>query len=310
MAGTVHHTARHTARHLEQLAERCLVSTAWLAEHLSAPDVRVVDATYFLPNEARDARAEYAEEHIPGAVFFDIDDVKDPASPLPHMLPPPEVFAAKVRRLGLGDGNRIVVYDRRGLFSAARVWWSFRVYGHEDVAVLDGGLPKWLAEGRPVDDRPVMPSERHFTARLNTLLLRDLEQVQAGLAGRREQLVDARAGERFRGEVEEVRAGQRRGHIPGSLSLPFVELLDPADGTLLPPEALRARFAAAGVDPARPVVTTCGSGVTACVLLLGLARIGAGDLALYDGSWSEWGQPDGPPIETGPPGAARRAGDA
>ncbi len=290
-----------TARHLARLAESCLVSTEWLAEHLSAPDVRVVDASYFLPNEGRDARAEYEAGHIPGAVFFDIDDVKDPSNPLPHMLPPPEVFSSKVRRLGLGDGNRIVVYDSRGLFSAARVWWSFRVYGHEDVSVLDGGLPKWLAEGRPVDDHPVLPGERHFTARFNSLLVRDLEQVQAGLERGREQLLDARSGERFRGEVEEVRPGQRSGHIPGSLSLPFTSLTDPEDGTLLPPETLRQRFAEAGIDPDRPVVTTCGSGVTACVLLLGLTRLGAGgELALYDGSWSEWGRPDGPPIATGP----------
>lgn len=288
------------ARRLEVLAERCLVSTDWLAAHLSAPDVRVVDATYFLPNEGRDARAEYEAEHIPGAVFFDIDAVKDPESPLPHMLPPPEAFSSKVRKLGLGDGNRIIVYDRRGLFSAARVWWSFRAYGHEDVAVLDGGLPKWLAEGRPVDDRPVMQTERHFTARFNTLMVRDLEQVQANIDSGREQLLDARSAERFRGEVEEVRPGQRRGHIPRSMNLPFNELVDPRDGSLLPPDELRARFAAAGIDPARPVVTTCGSGVTACVLLLGLTRIGAGNLALYDGSWSEWGLPDGPPIETGP----------
>lgn len=290
-----------TARRLEQLAEGCLVSTDWLAEHLGAPDVRVVDATYYLPIEGKDARAQYEAQHIPGAVFFDIDAVKDPETPLPHMLPPPEVFSSKVRKLGLGDGNRIVVYDQRGLFSAPRVWWSFRAFGHQDVAVLDGGLPKWLAEGRPVDDRPVLPSERHFTARFNTLMVRDLEQVQANIDSGREQLLDARAGERFRGEVEEVRPGQRRGHIPGSLSLPFLELVDPTDGTLLPPEELRRRVAAAGVDPERPVVTTCGSGVTACVLLLALTRIGAPELALYDGSWSEWGLPDGPPIETGPP---------
>ncbi|SMF04907.1 thiosulfate/3-mercaptopyruvate sulfurtransferase [Tistlia consotensis] len=292
--------ATSSTRRGDSLAERCLVSTDWLAEHLSAPDVRVVDATYFLPIEGRDARAEYAAQHIPGAVFFDIDDVKDPSNPLPHMLPPPEVFSSKVRKLGLGDGNRIVVYDSRGLFSAPRVWWTFRIYGHEDVAVLDGGLPKWLAEGRAVDDHPVLPMERHFTVRMNSLLLRELEQVQANIASGREQLLDARAAERFRGEVEEVRPGQRRGHIPGSLNLPFLELSAP-DGTLLPPDRLRERFAAAGIDPRRPVVTTCGSGVTACVLLLGLARIGAGgNLAVYDGSWSEWGLPDGPPIETGP----------
>ena len=277
-----------------------LVSTEWLEANLTSPDLKVVDASYFLPNEDRDARKEYEEEHIPGAVFFDLDAIKDPESPLPHMLPPPEVFSAKVRKLGLGDGNRIVVYDRRGLMSAPRVWWTFRAFGAREVMVLDGGLPKWKAEGRPLDDHPVLPMERHFTARLNTTLVRDLEQMQRNLESRREQVVDARASARFDGSAEEIRPGLRSGHIPGSRSLPFTELCDPSDGTLLPDAELRAKFEAAGLDLSRPIVTTCGSGVTAAVLSLALAELGKQDAALYDGSWTEWGQPGDTPVQTGP----------
>lgn len=284
---------------MTQHPEHCLVSTEWLAARLHEPDLRVVDATYYLPNETGDARAEYEAEHIPGAVFFDIEEIKDPANPLPHMLPPPEIFASKVRRLGLGDGNRIVVYDRKGLFSAARAWWSFRVFGHREVAVLDGGLPKWKAEGRPLDDRPVAPMERHFTARLDTTRLRDREQLLRNLESRREQVLDARARARFEGSAPEPRAGLRAGHIPDSLSLPFTELLDPNDGTLLPAARLRERFAAAGLETDRPVVTTCGSGVTAAVLALALECLGRRDVALYDGSWSEWGLPGDTPVATG-----------
>jgi len=279
--------------------EHCLVSTEWLHQRLQEPDLRVVDATYYLPNEEGDARSEYDAEHIPGAVFFDIDGIKDPHSSLPHMLPPPEVFASKVRRLGLGDGNRIVVYDRRGLFSAARVWWTFRAFGHREIAVLDGGLPKWKSEGRPVDDRPVIPMERHFTARFDTTQVRVREQLLRNLVSRREQLLDARARGRFEGTAPEPREGLRSGHIPGSLNLPFSELLR-EDKTLLPPEELRKRFTAAGLSEDKPVVTSCGSGVTAAVLTLALACIGRQDVALYDGSWSEWGQPGPTPVEQGP----------
>ncbi len=277
-----------------------LVSTDWLAEHLDAPDVRVVDATLYLPNEAGDARADYEAEHIPGAVFFDIDEIADETSPLPHMLPSPEKFAARVRRLGLGDGNRIVVYDRHGLRSAARVWWTFRVMGHRDVAVLDGGLPKWKAEGRPLDDRPVQPVERHFTARFDRTGLRDKGQLLRNLESGREQVLDARARERFEGSAGEIWPGRRPGRIPQSLNLPFTRLFDPQDGTLLPEPQLRERFAEAGVDLGKPVVTTCGSGVTACILALGLARIGHRDVAVYDGSWAEWGLPEAEtPVATG-----------
>ncbi len=277
-----------------------LVGTDWLAEHLSAPDVRVVDGSYYLPHEGLDPRAEYEAHHIPGAVFFDIDEIADTDSPLPHMLPAPEKFSSRVRKLGLGDGVRIVVYDQRGLFSAPRVWWTFRFFGHEHVAVLDGGLPKWQSEGRPLEDGPVRPVERRFTARVNGLMARDRAQMLANVAGGREQVLDARSRGRFEGADPEPRPGLRAGHIPGSRNLPFTDLIDPARQTMLPPEEMKQRFAEAGLDMTRPVVTTCGSGITAAVLALGLQLVGHRDVGLYDGSWAEWGEPDDTPVETGP----------
>lgn len=279
-----------------------LVSTQWLADHLDAPDVRIVDASYYLPTEDKDARAEFEAAHIPGAVFFDIDEISDSSTDLPHMLPQPEKFASKVRKLGLGDGCRIVVYDQKGIWSAPRVWWMFRVFGHSDVSVLDGGLPKWLAENRPVEDGPAHPKgERHFTARLDNFMVRDLEQMRRNMEKRREIVVDARPAPRFEGEAEEPRPGLRKGHIPNTINLPHSKLLDPQSGTMQPPERLREIFREAGVQPGKPVVTSCGSGITAAVLSLGLRLAGYRDVALYDGSWAEWGHPDtGTPVETGP----------
>jgi thiosulfate/3-mercaptopyruvate sulfurtransferase len=273
-----------------------LVTTEWLADHLGAPDVKVVDATWFMPAAGRNPRQEYEATHIPGAVFFDIDEIADTDNPLPHMLPSAAKFSSRVRQLGLGDGTRIVIYDNNRFSASARAWWMFRVFGHPDVVVLDGGLRKWQAEGRPVDDRPVAPRERHFTARQNHLLVRDLDQMRANLMGRREQVVDARSAGRFAGTEAEPRAGLRAGHIPQSVCLPYLELIAP-DGTLLPEPALRERVAAAGIDQQRPIVTTCGSGVSACVLALALHQIGAGDAAVYDGSWTEWGGRADTPVE-------------
>lgn len=283
-----------------------LVSTAWLAERLSAPDIRIVDASYYVPTAQRDAREEYDETHIPGAVFFDIEDISDTASPYPHMLPSPEKFSSRVRKLGLGDGNHIVVYDGNGGASAAaRVWWMFRLFGCPNVSVLDGGMPKWLREGRPTDDLPPMPRERHFTARVDTTLARTAQDVLRDMETGRAQIVDARAAARFTGEAPEPRAVARQGHIPGSLNLPFLDLMDPRELTMKPPADLRAAFDAAGLDLSRPITASCGSGVTACVIALAAFLIGKTDVAVYDGSWAEWAERPELPIETGPAQAVR-----
>jgi thiosulfate/3-mercaptopyruvate sulfurtransferase len=265
-----------------------IVSTAWLEAHLSAPDVKVLDASWHMPDTGRDARAEYAAAHIPGAAFFDIDDISDTRSPLPHMAPPPEKFVSRMRKLGVGDGHRVVVYDQAGLFSAARAWWMLRLFGHRDVAVLDGGLPKWLAEGRGTEDMAPVLRERHFTARRNAALVRDVTQVAATTKLGSEQVVDARSAPRFRGEAPEPRPGLRSGHIPGALNLHYAQLLN-ADGTMKDEDAIKAAFQGAGVDLGKPIVSSCGSGVTACILDLALERIGHRRHAVYDGSWAEWG---------------------
>ncbi len=282
------------------MRDRWLVDTDTLSRLLDAPDVRTVDASWYLPVENRDAHSDYHERHIPGAVFFDIDDISDESTDLPHMLPRPEKFSSRVRSLGLGDGVRIVVYDGGNMMAAARVWWMFRVFGHDDIQVLDGGLAKWMAEGRPVDDEPVIPRERHFTSRHNTFLVRDIDQIKANLASRRAQVVDARGHGRFTGEEAEFRPGLRSGHIPGSRNLPYTSLLH-EDGTIVDNEAIAAAFRDAGVDPARPVVTTCGSGISACFLALALDLAGFPDAAVYDGSWTEWGGAADTPVATGAP---------
>jgi thiosulfate/3-mercaptopyruvate sulfurtransferase len=281
-------------------AQRWLVETAWLASHLDTPGLVILDGSMHLPTAKRNARAEYMAEHIPGALFFDIDDIADDTSPLPHMLPPPAKFASRMKKMGIGDGMHIVAYDSEGLYSAARVWWMFRAMGHEEVRILNGGLKKWKAEGRPLEDgEPRRRSERHFTAMLNAGLVRDVGDIKGLLASRAAQIVDARASVRFEGTAPEPRQGLRSGHIPGSRNVPFASLIG-ADGTLKDEAELAAIFARAGVDIAKPVVASCGSGVTAGVVALALAILGRADAAVYDGSWTEWGADPSLPIETGP----------
>lgn len=265
-----------------------LVSTDWLEAHLKDPDIRILDASWYLPDAGRDAKAEYQSAHIPGARFFDIDEIADQRSPLPHMAPPPEKFISRMRAMGVGDGHQIVVYDGAGLFSAARVWWTFRLMGKADVAVLDGGFAKWQAEGRPVEDMPPVLRDRHITVQRQAHLVKDVTQVAAAAKLGDHVIVDARSPARFKGEEDEPREGLRSGHIPGSLNVHYRSLLN-ADGTMKPIEELRTVFEAAGVDLSRPTITTCGSGVTAAILNLALERLGKRDHALYDGSWSEWG---------------------
>jgi len=274
-----------------------LVTPEWLAQNLGRRDVRVVDGSWHMPQLKRDARAEFVEAHVPGAVFFDIDAIADPRTSLPHMLPRAAEFSRSVGRLGIGDRDRVIVYDSRGVVSAARVWWTFRAFGHDAVAVLDGGLPRWRAEGRPVESGSAAPKPLRFTARLRRSLVRDLAGMRRNLTTRKAQVLDARSRGRFAGTEPEPRAGLRAGHIPRSLNLPYDELYQ-KDGTLLPPDALRQKFEASGLDLDKPVVTSCGSGVTASVLALGLYAIGRPDVAVYDGSWTEWGGDGDTPIET------------
>ncbi|MGR3289920.1 MAG: 3-mercaptopyruvate sulfurtransferase [Paracoccaceae bacterium] len=267
---------------------KTLVSTKWLAAHLKDPDLRIFDASWHMPALERDARAEYEEAHIPGARFFDIDDISDHRSELPHMVPPVEKFISRTRALGVGDGHQVVVYDRTGIFSAARVWWLFRLMGKPDIAVLDGGFPKWLADGYASEDRPPNIRDRHITVQRQANMVKDVTQVAAASKLGDYEIVDARASARFRGEQAEPRPGMRSGHIPGSRNVPFARLQNP-DGTMKSVAQLRAAFEAAGVDLKKPIITTCGSGITAAIVSLALERIGHDRHALYDGSWAEWG---------------------
>jgi thiosulfate/3-mercaptopyruvate sulfurtransferase len=277
-----------------------LVSTDWLAARLDDPKVKIVDASFKLPGVLPLPADDYQQAHIPGAVFFSVDDIADRDDPLPHMYPDGKRFAHEVAALGISSDDTVVAYDAGGWVAAPRAWWMFLSFGHKKVKVLDGGLQKWLREGRPTHSGKVSPKPGRFDARLDSGFVRSRQQLLDNLTTQAEQLVDARPRPRFEGSVAEPRPGLRSGHIPGSRNLPYAALFDAATGMMRPLEDLRAAFTGAGVDLARPIVTTCGSGVSAAVLTLALYRLGVRGTALYDGSWAEWGQPTGTPVATGP----------
>jgi len=272
-----------------------LVTTAWLAAHRTAPDLKLIDASWYLPAEQRDPAAEFEAAHIEGAVFFDIDGVRDPDNPLPHMLPSPPRFAEEMARLGISNSDAVIIYDGAGLFSAPRAWWTLRIFGHDNVSVLDGGLPAWRAADLATVAGPATPGAGSFKAAFRPELVRDLAQMLDNVDRSVEQVVDARGRGRFDGSEPEIRPGVRSGHIPGSCNLPYPDLVDAGDKTLLPPARLAAAFAAQGVDLERPIVTTCGSGISASLLVLALSVCGHPNAAVYDGSWTEWGGRDDTP---------------
>ncbi len=274
------------------------VTTAWLADHLDAPDLLVVDGSWHLPTANRDAAAEYAAGHIPGAVFFDIDAISDEDTDLPHMLPAPIAFSSAMRKMGLGDGMRVVVYDSYGLFSAPRVWWTLRAYGVKDVAILEGGIAQWQADGYRLEEGIRKRQPRHFTARFDHSLVADIHDVKTALDRGDIQVVDARDAARFTGEAPEPRPKLRSGHMPGARNLPWSDIV--MAGRLKPKAALEAAIRDAGIDLSKPILTTCGSGVSASILSLAFEHLGARPVPVYDGSWAEWGKLAHCPVETGP----------
>jgi thiosulfate/3-mercaptopyruvate sulfurtransferase len=277
-----------------------LVTTDWLAAHLNDADVKVIDATFKLPGVLPLPKDDYLAAHIPGAVFFDVDAVSDHKNPLPHMFPSAEQFGRDVGALGVGNDDTVVLYDAGGWVAGPRAWWMFLSFGHDKVRILDGGLKKWRAEGRATDSGAVTPKPATFKAAYDARRVRSIGEMIANVASKAEQVIDARAGDRFEGRAPEPRPELRSGHIPNSRNLPYNQLFDAATGAMKPVDELRKAFAAAGVDMDKPIVTSCGSGVSAAVLTLALYRLGVRGSALYDGSWSEWGMQDGPPVATGP----------
>jgi thiosulfate/3-mercaptopyruvate sulfurtransferase len=274
-----------------------LVSTEWLAAELGASDLRIVDATWAMPADGRAPRKEFEAAHIPGAVFFDLDDISDTNHALPHMLPSPEKFASRCQSLGIGDGSRIVIYDDSPYRSAARAWWMFEYFGAHSVAILDGGLAKWQAEGRPLESGPQTVRHRHFTVQPDVLLVRSFEQMKTNLATKAEQVLDARSAARFKGQEAEPRPGLRSGAMPGAYNLPVGGIFND-DGTYKKADALKAAFESSGIDLAKPVITSCGSGITASALAFGLHLLGKKNVPVYDGSWAEWGSKSDTPVVT------------